>query len=84
MNDTIRIIITIVLMIVDVALIVLVLAQHGKSAGLPGAIAGGAETFFGKSKAKSLEGKLALLTKVLAATFIVISLGMAVLQGLLS
>lgn len=78
--NVLNVIITIVLMVVDIALIVLVLAQHGKTAGLPGAIAGGAETFFGKRKAKSFEGKLALLTKICAAAFIVLSLGMVIIQ----
>ena len=43
-----EIILGIILLLLSVAIIVLVLLQEGKSAGLSGAIAGGAETFFGK------------------------------------
>ena len=49
-----EIILGIVLILLSVAIIVLVLLQEGKSAGLSGAIAGGAETFFGKNKSLSL------------------------------
>ena len=49
------------------------LLQQGNSAGL-GAIAGGAETFFGKNKAQSFEGKLALITKASAAAFVILAI----------
>ncbi len=68
------IILVIVLVLIELFLIAVVLLQSGKSAGLSGTIAGGAETFFGKNKAKSLEGKLEFATKVSAAAFIVISI----------
>ncbi len=53
---------------------VVVLMQSGKSAGLSGAIAGGADTFFSKSKAKSLDAKLAKSTKWCALVFAVLTL----------
>ena len=59
-------------------LIATVLLQPGESNGL-GAIAGGAETFFGKNKAKSMEGKLALATKVSAGVFIICALIVAMI-----
>ncbi len=68
-----RIICTIFLVISALVVIVSVLMQEGKTQGL-GAISGGAETFFGKNKAKSFEGKLALATKIAASVFIVTSL----------
>ncbi|MBO5569612.1 MAG: preprotein translocase subunit SecG [Clostridia bacterium] len=71
-------IITILLVAAAIVLIATVLLQPGESSGL-GAIAGGAETFFGKNKAKSMEGKLALATKVSAAVFIVCALACAIL-----
>ena len=71
-------IITILLVVAAIVLIATVLLQPGESNGL-GAIAGGAETFFGKNKAKSMEGKLALATKVSAVVFIVCALVIAVL-----
>ena len=51
---------------------VLVLMQEGRSQGL-GAIAGAAETYWGKNKGRSIEGKLVLFTKILAIAFIVIA-----------
>ena len=73
-----NILVTILLIIAALILIVTVLLQPGESNGL-GAIAGGAETFFGKNKAKSMEGKLALATKVSAVVFIVCALLVAVI-----
>ena len=49
--------------------------QQGNSAGL-GAISGGAETFLGKNKAKSFEGKLELITKICAGVFVALSIVM--------
>jgi preprotein translocase subunit SecG len=69
----------IVLLLVSLVLIVVILMQPGKSAGLSGAIAGGAETFFGKNKAKSYEGKLMLITKIGAGALFVLSLALAIL-----
>ena len=75
-----KVILTIVLVIMELFLIAVVLLQSGKSAGLSGTIAGGAETFFGKNKAKSYEGKLQLLTKISAIGFIVISILFAIIS----
>ena len=69
-----EIILGIVLIILSVAIIVLVLLQEGKSAGLSGAIAGGAETFFGKNKSRTMESKLVLITKIIAISFFVLAL----------
>ena len=68
----------VLLVITSIVLIVTVLLQPGESNGL-GAIAGGAETFFGKNKAKTMEGKLALATKVSAGVFIVCALIVAMI-----
>ena len=65
----------IVLIITSIALIAIVLLQEGRSAGLSGAIAGGAETFLGKNKSKTIEQKLVKITKILAGVFFVLSLG---------
>ena len=71
-------IVTVLLVITALILIATVLLQPGESNGL-GAIAGGAETFFGKNKAKSMEGKLALATKVSAGVFIICALIVAMI-----
>ena len=47
--------------------------QEGKSAGL-GAISGAAETYWGKNKGRSMEGKLVQITKYLAIGFMLISI----------
>ncbi|MBO4685510.1 MAG: preprotein translocase subunit SecG [Lachnospiraceae bacterium] len=59
--------------LVCVVLTVIVLMQEGKNAGLSGSISGAAETYWGKNKARSMEGKLVILTRVLAAVFIILS-----------
>ena len=69
-----EIILGIVLILLSVAIIVLVLLQEGKSAGVSGAIAGGAETFFGKNKSRTMESKLVLITKIIAISFFVLAL----------
>ena len=67
----------ILLVVASLVMIVTVLLQSSESNGL-GAISGGAETFFGKNKAKSIEGKLALITKICAVVFVVLSLVMCI------
>ncbi len=67
-----RIILTIIFIIICVALVVLVLMQEGKSAGL-GSISGAAETYWGKNKGRSMEGQLVKITKILAVLFMVLA-----------
>ena len=69
-----EIVLGIVLIITSLALVTIVLLQEGRQAGLSGAIAGGAETFLGKGKSKTVEQKLVKITKVLAIVFFVLSL----------
>ena len=75
----VEILLDVILVISSLVMIVTVLLQSGQSQGL-GAIAGGAETFFGKNKARSVEGKLALLTKISAGAFVVAALLMVILS----
>jgi preprotein translocase subunit SecG len=63
----------IVLIIISLGLITAVLLQKGKSAGISGAISGGAEHLFGKTKARGLDLFLSRLTMGLAALFIILS-----------
>lgn len=65
---------TIVHVILAIVLIAVVLLQSGKSAGLSGSIGGGAETFFGKNKARTLDGMLSKATSIVAVLFIVTSI----------
>ncbi len=67
-----RIVLTIIYIIICLALVVLVLMQEGKSAGL-GAVSGAAETYWGKNKGRSMEGKLVKITTGLAVGFMLIA-----------
>ena len=55
---------------------VIVLFQSGKRSGLSGAIAGGADTFLSKGKAKTLDAKLAKATKWVGLGFVVLTLAL--------
>ncbi len=67
-----RTVLTCVFIVVCVALIVVVLMQEGKSAGL-GSIGGAAETYWGRNKGRSMEGLLVKITKVLSVLFMVLA-----------
>lgn len=70
--EALRIIVTVLYVLICIALVAVVIMQEGKSAGL-GALNGTTDTYWGKNKGRSIEGKLELITKVLAVLFIVIS-----------
>ena len=67
-----KIVLTVLFILVCIALVVLVLMQEGKSAGL-GAISGAAETYWGKNKGRSMEGQLVKITKILEVLFMVLA-----------
>ncbi|MGE9970523.1 preprotein translocase subunit SecG [Candidatus Pseudoscillospira sp. SGI.172] len=69
-----KLILTILQVLLGVFLVVVVLLQEGKTAGLSGAISGGADTFLSKNKAKSWDAKLARWTKWVAIAFVVLTL----------
>ena len=75
-----QIALTIVQIIITIALIITVLMQSGKSQGLSGSIAGGAETFFGKNKGRTLDGILSKLTSVLAILFVISSIALSIVM----
>lgn len=75
--EVLRGIVTVLYVLLCIALIVVVLMQEGKSAGLSGAINGVADTYWGKNKGRSMEGTLEKITKALAALFIIISVILA-------
>mgnify|MGYP002703792340 FL=1 len=70
--QALRTVLLIVFIIICIALVILVLMQEGKSAGL-GAISGAAETYWGKYKGRSMEGTLVKVTKFFAVGFIVLA-----------
>ena len=70
--EVVKTIVTVVFILICLALTVIILMQEGKSAGL-GAIAGAADTYWGKNKGRSMEGMLVKGTKALVLLFIVIA-----------
>ena len=70
--EILKIVLMIIFAIDCIALTAIVLMQEGKSAGL-GAIAGAADTYWGKNKGRSMEGRLVTGTKILVVLFIVIA-----------
>ena len=74
-------IVSIIMVILAIFLVAIVLMQSGKTAGLSGAISGGADTFLSKNKAKSWDAKLAKSTKWVAIAFLVLSLVLALMSA---
>ena len=73
-------VIEIVLCLFSLFMIAVVLLQSGKSAGLTGDIGGAAESFLGKSKAKTYEGTLKKLTKIAAVGIMVLAIALVLIQ----
>ena len=67
-----KMILPLIFIIISLALTVIILMQEGKSAGL-GAIAGAADTYWGKNKGRSLEGRLVTGTKILVIAWIILA-----------
>jgi len=67
-----KVILTIVFIIISLVLTVVILMQEGKQAGL-GAIAGAADTYWGKNKGRSMEGMLVKITRISVILFILLA-----------
>ncbi len=74
-----KIAITILQLLCGLGIILIVLFQSGKSAGLSGAIGGVADSFLAKNKAKTLDAKLARATKWIGALFLILTLILLIL-----
>lgn len=68
-----------VLIVSSIIIVIIVMMQQSHQEGLSGAIAGGAETFFGKNKGRTVEAKLAKITKIVALIFFVVSLAAVIM-----
>ena len=68
-----------VLILSSIVIVVVVMLQQSQQQGLSGAIAGGADTFFDKNKGRTIEAKLAGITKIVAIIFFVVALFASVL-----
>ncbi len=75
-----EIVLTVLQLLSGLAVTAIVLMQSGKSSGLSGVIAGGAETFMSKGKAKTLDAKLAKATKWFGLAFVVLTLVLTVIM----
>lgn len=67
-------VLTVIFMIISFIITVVILLQEGKQAGLTGAISGAAESYWGKNKGRSMEGKLEKITKICVVLFFVLSI----------
>jgi len=76
----VEIVVRILLIIASLILIASILLQSGKSAGMSGEIAGGAESLWGKNKGRSYEGKLEKATTAAAIIFVIASLILVAIQ----
>ena len=72
-------IVGILLMLSAIVMIVTVLMQSSERTGI-GAVRGAAETFFGKNKARGMDAKLALVTKICTGLFVGLSIVMMLLD----
>ena len=70
--EILKTILTIVFIIVSLVITVVILMQEGKQAGL-GAIAGAADTYWGKNKGRSMEGVLVKITKICVIVFLLLA-----------
>ena len=75
-----KLIVTIIQVLCGLVLIAVVMLQSGKSAGLSGAISGAADTFLSKNKAKSVDAKLAKMTKWVAVAFMLLTLSLCIIH----
>ena len=76
MLSALQIIVSIFQIVFALSLVVVVLLQSGKSDGLSGSIAGGAETFFGKNKGRTVDAILSKYTSVAAIMFLITSIAL--------
>ena len=72
--DVVKIILTVLQVIASVVMVLIVLFQSGKEAGLSGALAGNTDTYLGKNKNASLDRKLAAATKWVALAWVLLTL----------
>ncbi len=74
-----KLFITILQLLCGLAIILAVLFQSGKNAGLSGAIGGVADSFLSKNKAKTVDAKIARATKWIGAAFLILTIVLLIL-----
>ncbi len=78
--NALAIVIAVIDILISIALVMLVIFQEGNSKGL-GAISGGADTFFGKSKGRTMDVLLKRLTSIFAIVFAILTVVLYLLTG---
>ncbi|MGN0526882.1 MAG: preprotein translocase subunit SecG [Acutalibacteraceae bacterium] len=73
-----------VLIVSALIIIVVVMLQQSQQQGLSGVIAGGVDSFFDKNKGRTVEAKLAKITKIVAAVFFVVAVASVILFAFLN
>ena len=73
----VEIILVVIQTLLSIALIVVVLLQSGKEAGLSGALTGGADTYLSKNKKKGMDQMLASSTKWIALVWVLLTLSLS-------
>ena len=76
-----EIILTVFQTICSVALIIVVLLQSGKEAGLSGALSGSSDSYMNKNKSGSLDKMLAKSPKWIARVWVVLTLVLGLFRG---
>ena len=72
--NAVEIILGILVILVSLVIIIAILLQPGRRAGINGAISGGADTFLSKNKARTFDAFLARWTKYIAILFFVLAI----------
>ncbi|MCD7947253.1 MAG: preprotein translocase subunit SecG [Oscillospiraceae bacterium] len=77
---TVQLVLSIVMVVVGLILMLIVLLQSGKNAGMSGVITGNnSDSFLSRNKSKSMDAKLARVTKWVAIAFMVLSMIMCLI-----
>ena len=79
MSTLVKTIIQVLYIVICIAIVVVVLMQEGKQAGLTGAISRAAESYWGKNKGRSMEGGLVKATTIMGVLFFVLSVALNML-----
>ena len=70
----VKVLLSIIYVVLGIAISVVILMQEGKSNGLGSAIGGMADSYWGRNKSRSMEGKLEKLTKYAAILWLILAL----------
>ncbi len=78
--EIVKTIVTVLEVIASILLVLVVLFQSGKEAGLSGAIAGNSNSYMGKGKSGGLDKLLATATKWIALVWVLLTLALSLLH----